>query len=542
MRAVVRVGFLVSAVLAFAPAVAVAAAATKPLLVGAVQNPSGGPFAGSLSAPISVAAENSSQGWFAYAPAYYNDDLTAINMSDPTSPVITNGVQPSGNQLYGTDTVNIFGGLAYVVSKNQNPACLTLPVTTGCSNDNGNGNALSVFNVSADPTTPQFLGSISDADTPNSNLFGAYGVTGTTINGENYALVAAQGCLNSQPCPDKTVGNDLAVISLDTPSSPVYAGSVSDTPKGTGVQFPDDLDHPTAVVASGDYAYVTSFYGHALTVVDISDPTNPKVVAEIQDTTDFPAPADVAVQGNYAYVANQNSNSAGQGTFTVVDISNPTSPQVVGTVNAVGLNGGYRVRVSGDLAYVSGSGVNSITAVDITNPAAPVVLTSLTSKTDLYKTTGLDLMNLAGSEYVVASSPFLSTESSTANPAYPPYPNSGAGSPTATGTISAIQLDPVADTATVAISSEPSTGGQPFTTSTSANFIFATADVVSAVACSLDGAPFGPCTSETTADYSNLDLGAHTFSMRATDGAGNNPSPATHGRSRTLRSTPLCRS
>ncbi len=205
----------------------------------------------------------------------------------------------------------------------------------------------------------------------------------------------------------------------------------------------------------------------------------------------------------------------------MVDISNPTSPQVVGTVNAVGLNGGYRVRVSGDLAYVSGSGVDSITAVDITNPAAPVVLTSLTSKADLYKTTGLDLMNLAGSEYVVASSPFLSTESSTANPAYPPYPNSGAGSPTATGTISAIQLDPVADTAIVAIHSEPSTGGQPFTTSTSANFIFATADVVSAVACSLDGAPFGPCTSETTADYSNLDLGNHTFSMRATDGAGN---------------------
>ncbi len=514
---------LVAFVLSLACGVAVAAAATKPLLVGAVQNPSGGPFAGSLSAPISVAAESTSQGWFAFAPAYYNDDLTAINMSNPASPVITNAVQPSGLQLYGTDTVNIFGGLAYVVSKNQNPACSTLPNTSHCSNDNGNGNALSLFNVSADPTTPQFLGSISDAATPygNSNLFGAYGVTGTTINGENYALVAAQGCLNSQPCPQKTVGNDLAVISLADPSSPLYTGSVSDTPNGTGVQFPDDFDHPTAVVASGQYAYVTSFYGHALTVVDISDPTSPKVVAEIQNSTDFPAPADVAVQGNYVYVANQNSNASGQGTFTVVDISNPTSPQVVGTVNARGLSGGYRVRVSGDLAYVSGSNVASITAVDITNPAAPFVLTSLTSSADLFKTTGLDLMNMAGREYVVASSPYLFAESSTANPAYPPYPNSGAGSPTATGTISAIQLDPVADTAILAIRSEPSTGGKPFTTSTSANFIFATADVVSAVACSLDGAPFGPCTSETTANYSNLSLGAHTFSLRATDGAGN---------------------
>ena len=118
---------IIAVVLTLACGVAVAAAATKPLLVGAVQNPSGGPFAGSLSAPISVAAENTSQGWFAYAPAYYNDDLTAINMSDPTSPVITNAVQPSGNELFGTDTVNIFGGLAYVVSKNQNRPCPDAP-------------------------------------------------------------------------------------------------------------------------------------------------------------------------------------------------------------------------------------------------------------------------------------------------------------------------------------------------------------------------------------------------------------------------------
>ncbi len=121
---------ILAVVLTLACGVAVAAAATQPLLVGAVQNPSGGPFAGSLSAPFSVAAEHTSQGWFAYAPAYYNNDLTAINMSNPISPVITNAVQPSGNELYGSDTVNIFGGLAYVVSKNQNPACPTLPVTS----------------------------------------------------------------------------------------------------------------------------------------------------------------------------------------------------------------------------------------------------------------------------------------------------------------------------------------------------------------------------------------------------------------------------
>ncbi len=49
-------------------------------------------------------------------------------MSNPVSPVITNAVHPSsGSELNGSDTVNIFGGLAYVVSKNQNGPC-TPPV------------------------------------------------------------------------------------------------------------------------------------------------------------------------------------------------------------------------------------------------------------------------------------------------------------------------------------------------------------------------------------------------------------------------------
>jgi hypothetical protein len=45
-------------------------------------------------------------------------------------------------------------------------------------------------------------------------------------------------------------------------------------------------------------------------------------------------------------------------------------------------------------------------------------------------------------------------------------------------------------------------------------------------ACSLDGAPFSPCTSPKT--YSALTEGSHTFSVRATDAAGNtDATPAT---------------
>lgn len=430
-------------VLSLACGVAGAAAAqTVPSIVGAVQNPNSGTFDDALSGTISVATENTAQGWYAYAPSYYNDDLAAISMANPTSPAIVGETMPPNNglQVYGSSTVNIFNGVAYVVSKNMNGPCAnpTSPFT-GCTNDNGSGNALSLFDVATNPASPQFIGSISDSATPHQNLFGAYGVTVTTISGTQYAVVAAQGCLNGQPCPNGlTAGNDLAMISLANPSSPQYVASVNNT--NAGLPQSNTLDHPTAVAVSGNYAFVTSFYGEALTVVNIANPHSPTAVwSSGKNNTDFPAPSDIAIQGNYAYVINQNSTN-GQGTFTVVDISNPLSPQVVGTVMAGGMSGGYRVRVSGTAAYVAAINGDAITKIDITVPADPIVIASTVNRVDLYETSGLDLMNIAGNQYVVASSPKLTSEVSP-QPNYPPYPTIGNTTNTSTGTITALELE-----------------------------------------------------------------------------------------------------
>src|SRR5579875_1993947 len=161
---------------------AVAEAATPPALVGAVADTN--TATGYTSGTVAVATQNTAGGWYAYTPAYYSNDLTAISMANPAAPAIAGAGAPPGTQLFGADTVNIFGGIAYVVSKNEN--------ASATSDDNGTGNALTLFNVAGDPTTPAYMGSIQDtSDGGGANgvsdagtaLFGAYGVTVTNING-----------------------------------------------------------------------------------------------------------------------------------------------------------------------------------------------------------------------------------------------------------------------------------------------------------------------------------------------------------------------
>jgi MYXO-CTERM domain-containing protein len=62
---------------------------------------------------------------------------------------------------------------------------------------------------------------------------------------------------------------------------------------------------------------------------------------------------------------------------------------------------------------------------------------------------------------------------------------------------------------------------------TSASFVFASSESSVTFECSLDGVAFSPCTSPST--HASLPEGAHTFQVRARDGAGNvDISPASH--------------
>jgi hypothetical protein len=175
------------------------AMAASPVLVGSVGNNS------SLSAASSVAVS----GNYAYSTAYEGGVLTAVDISNPAAPVVA-GSSAVATSLYGGASVNIANGYAYVASKNRNAST--------SSNDNGQGNSLTILDIHTNPAVPAIVGTLQDP----TNLFGAYGVA---VSG-NYAYVAAQGELPApqSQSPDTSTGT-FDVVDVSNPAAPAIVGT-----------------------------------------------------------------------------------------------------------------------------------------------------------------------------------------------------------------------------------------------------------------------------------------------------------------------------
>jgi hypothetical protein len=132
-------------------------------------------------------------------------------------------------------------------------------------------------------------------------------------------------------------------------------------------------DWPRSVAVSGNYAYVANYNSNTLQTINISDPENPSVVGSVGTDNN---PDSVAVSGNYAYVANFGSH-----TLQAIDISDPENPSVVGSV---GINNyPYSVAISGNYAYVvTFSG--TLQAIDISDPENPSVAGSVGTDSGTY--------------------------------------------------------------------------------------------------------------------------------------------------------------
>jgi hypothetical protein len=193
--------------------------------------------------------------------------------------------------------------------------------------------------------------SIVDVSTPTAPVVVGFciGGSGSYASYEPLEWIALSGSRAYYAGID-TVG----VLDVATPSTPTLTGSLN---LGYSIR---------RMVADGTYLYVSDGNYGEVRVVDASDPANPSIAATIPLTG---SENGLFLAAGKLYVAR------GIEGLTIVDVTTPTSPVVLGTVQGPPAQA-YSVTVSGTTAYV-GNGYDGMCVVDVAAPGSPAVLGAL---------------------------------------------------------------------------------------------------------------------------------------------------------------------
>jgi hypothetical protein len=283
-----------------------------------ISNPSDPSEVGSLIMPWNdFAWEVEVSGNYAYV-VEGNGGLRIIDVSTPSRPCEVGFYNRGGNpevSIYVND-VALIGNYAYVA---------------------GGRNGLHLIDIST-PATPSELGFFDTG----------YAARGIAVIGD-YAYIA-----------DHSDG--LRILDISTPENPSEIG------------FCYNINHYEAecVAIEGNYAYVTynKLNQGGLSIVDISNPSNPVEVGYFDIGR---RSTGIAVKGNYAYVGGGCS-----GGLRIIDITNPSSPVEVGFIilkgDAEKTPDVLNVAISGNYAYVAD--FSGFFIIDISSPSEPLCVGS----------------------------------------------------------------------------------------------------------------------------------------------------------------------
>ncbi len=152
----------------------------------------------------------------------------------------------------------------------------------------------------------------------------------------------------------------------------------------------DHLDGAASVFVSGTTAYITAQADSALTILDVSDPASPQLLAEVVNGqggfNHLHGARAVFVSGATAYIAAHGATDGKTqipGALTILDISNPRQPQLLAeVVDGQGgfnhLTGARSIHVSGTTAYVASclfdpktEAPGALTILDVSDPRQP---------------------------------------------------------------------------------------------------------------------------------------------------------------------------
>lgn len=345
----------------------------------------GAPFVvGSIDTPGS-AVDVAASGDYVYVA---DGDVRVIDVSLPESPDLVGGV----GLPFSARCLCVSGSLAYAASGSgeegvvdvldlQDPASPAVLSELDISDDSRDirvqgdqlfvtaGRRLVVVEVS-DPLYPRLLGETVPLDGPRSLGLAVDGIQAYVGVGSSLDVIDVSHPLSAPLLGSYRYASSVSVdyqdgfvyllntdyvcklVSFDV-SDPTNPHPVDDTIVG---------DFGSAVAVAGGFAYTAALTG--LSIVDISNPSSLRGIS----TTPLPSePWDVAVEGNYAFVADYYSG------LVVVDVSEPESTEIVAQMFVGG--SGQSIAVSGTLAYV-GTDLGS-RILDVSDPESPALVAEL---------------------------------------------------------------------------------------------------------------------------------------------------------------------
>jgi len=261
--------------------------------------------------------------------------LKVVDLSNLDTPVEVGWVEvdaPAGVAGFKTNDVEVSNEIAYLAVGGRYPSP---------SGEYSGTGALKAIDVS-DPSAPVTLGEINTADA----------ALDVEIEGD-LAYVAA--------------GRDgLRVFDVSTPGAPFSAG---------GLALPGSTAKLKVIGATAyviDQGIATKA-PRKLRIIDASQPANPVELGALE----FPQVShfliscenpDIAVIDKLAYVVCRD--------LYVVDVSNPVQPVLISTT-LMGYDYGESIYVTGDLAYIGGDLQSSLSVFDISDPTLPTEVGSV---------------------------------------------------------------------------------------------------------------------------------------------------------------------
>ena len=227
--------------------------------------------------------------------------------------------------------------------------------------------AVQIINVTS-PASPSPVAVIFNGTGGFSELDGPTFVTAATISGDTYALVASKD------------DDGVQIINITSPASPAPAAALTDGSVYDALQDPRSVK--TVAISGDTYALVPSRNDDALSIINVTDPSNPALTAVARHNVDnfilegLISVDTATISGKTYALTTSESKSAVQ----ITDISTPSSPTAVANVRfshniygpLLGVTHLETVAISGKTyALAGGTILHGVQIIDISTPSSP---------------------------------------------------------------------------------------------------------------------------------------------------------------------------